>query len=65
MGAALNETEGINSADDALKVAEQILGPAMEMSMVSSVDDLLTAVKKEETNLSSIISGLIYMARAC
>lgn len=60
MGAALNETEGINSADDALKVAEQILGPAMEMSMVSSVDDLLTAVKKEETNLSSIISGLIY-----
>lgn len=60
MGAALNETEGINSADDALKVAEQVLGPAMEMSMVSSVDDLLTAVKKEETNLSSIISGLIY-----
>lgn len=48
------------TADDALKVAEQILGPAMEMSMVSSVDDLLTAVKKEETNLSSIISGLIY-----
>ena len=60
MGAALNETEGINSADDALKVAEQILGPAMEMSMVSSVDDLLTTVKKEDSNLSSVINGLIY-----
>lgn len=60
MGAALNETEGIDSADDALKVAEQILGPAMEMSMVSSVDDLLTTVKKEDSNLSSVINGLIY-----
>ncbi len=60
MGAVWSETDGADSIDDVFAAGQQIFGPLMEMSMMSSADDMITNVRKADTNIEAIAEALIY-----
>lgn len=60
MGAVWSETDGAESIDDVFAAGQQIFGPLMEMSMMSSADDMITNVRKSDTNIEAIAEALIY-----
>ena len=59
-GAALSQTDGADSIDDAFAAGQQIFGPLMEMSMMSSADDMLTNIRKADTNIDAIAEAILY-----
>lgn len=60
MGAVWSETDGADSIDDVFAAGQQIFGPLMEMSMMSSADDMITNIRKADTNIEAIAEALIY-----
>ena len=60
MGAVWSETDGADSIDDVFAAGQQIFGPLMEMSMMSSADDMITNIRKSDTNIEAIAEALIY-----
>ena len=60
MGAVWSETDGADSIDDVFAAGQQIFGPLMEMSMMSSADDMISNIRKADTNIEAIAEALIY-----
>lgn len=60
MGAVWSETDGADSIDDVFAAGQQIFGPLMEMSMMSSADDMIANIRKADTNIEAIAEALIY-----
>lgn len=59
-GATLSQAGDANSVKDVESLAQTFFGPMLDMSMMSSVDDAVTEIRKADTNISGVVSALLY-----
>lgn len=59
-GATLSQVGDANSVKDVESLAQTFFGPMLDMSMMSSVDDAVTEIRKADTNISGVVSALLY-----
>lgn len=59
-GATLSQAGNANSVKDVESLAQTFFGPMLDMSMMSSVDDAVTEIRKADTNISGVVSALLY-----